>query len=267
MKTKVITTIMIILFLGGMLIAPVLASEKKSEKIEYALSGEIWDNYQGIGGTVSLTFSGQIAGAPDYKYEDSGVDSSPPVSYEEYIGWISWQNETGNWKAEVSAITTEQWIHTYSVYEAWWYSPQPTYYGELVATWQDGSTTTFRVVLSPLSVDLGGGVFNPAIRKYALEETRTCEVTSNYRRLVYRWDEVKGEWVFVGEETYSTSFTFTYPQTYSTFDITFSGMIVSKEPPLEGTLNLWDWGYGPGYRCISATGTFGPYSINICLWL
>jgi len=272
MKTKLITTTMIILFLGGMLIAPVLASEKKSEKIEYALSGEIWDNYQGIGGTISLTFSGQIAGAPDYEYEDSGVVEEPPQLEEEYFERY-FQNETGYWKWEISVVSTIQWTYCYSIYEAWWYSPQPEYYGELVAIWQDDSTAKFRVVLSPLSVDLGGGVFNPAIRKYALEETRTCVVTQNYRRLTYWRAHEYDEWKFVGEDTYPASFTFTYTQAVSTFDITFSGRIVSEgvgRQPQKGELNFWDSkvSYDDNeYRIISGQGTFGPYSINICMWL
>jgi hypothetical protein len=39
-----------------------------------------------------------------------------------------------------------------------WYSPQPTYTGEIVAIWEDGSTSTFKVDLSPSE-----------IRRYAYE--------------------------------------------------------------------------------------------------
>ena len=235
-----------------------LAVKEKTGKIEYTLPGNIVDRNTGMYGTISLTFNGGIKGAPDYEYSYS---LEGPIDYrgDEYYEYYWFDERTAiEWKAEVHYSYQVRGWQRYSSYTARWYSPQPTYNGKLVAIWNDGSTTTFSVGLSPLWIE-----------KFTDEGSGTIEASFTLEQSIY-WRETKTqEWVYDRTETQSDSYSGSGSFATSTLSIQFSGKIQSKgRPPLQGTLELWD--YRAMYdtwenSIVSVSGTIGPYDINIYL--
>lgn len=251
-KTQMFIPLVFILLLASTAV-PAFAAKEKTVKVEYTLPGRIWYVDTGIGGTMSLIFSGGIKATPDYenRYSWEGPIEEHEYSYYEY----EWENETGYWKEEVHSWGDASGQASVSVYEARWYSPQPTFNGKLVAIWDDGSTTTFTVGLSPLWIE-----------KSSAEGTRTVDVTYSWSHVVY-WRESKDiPWVPVQEDSGSDSYTWSGTVVSTLSLVKFSGKIQCKgRPPLQGTLDLSDSKHvqdGWEYQLFSVWGQFGPYQLS-----
>ncbi len=255
-KTQMLIPMLAILMLA-LAITPALAA-KEETKIKYTLTGIINDMDKGISGSMLLTVSGNLRlGTPGYKYAYYGVDSGVDISRdyrEEY--WWDWEGK--QWKAEVLLFKEASWTESYSVYEARWYSPQPTWSGEIVATWGPSSATTFKVNLSPFM-----------ITKMVREGTSEGETSYTEMRHIYYWDDEIKEWVWNSDETYSWSYTWSYTYSNSMFGIAFSGKIQSKgRPPFEGMLSLSETTSitnGDIFHLIVGGGLFGPYLLTLMI--
>lgn len=254
-RTKTLFSLLSLLILTSAA-TPALAA-KEVTKMEYTLTGMILDMDSGVSGGMLLTFSGNLKlGTPDYELEDSGV--VPGWEYDEGYGEYYWEEDGRQWKAEVYWYYEASWTETYNIYEARWYSPQPTWTGELLAIWGPTSTTTFKVNLSPVM-----------IRRMVLEGTSEGEETYFEMSSIYWWDEVNEEWVWDRDETYSDSWMWSYTYSESVLSIPFSGKIMSRgRPPLEGILSLLDVTSitdGLESHSILGGGTFGPYLLQIMM--
>ncbi len=257
MKAKKMSIATFFLLLLAFNVSPALAA-KKAGKIEYTLPGNIVDQSKGMYGTISLTFGGGIKGAPDYEdrtFSEGPVDYSGDEYYEYY--WFD-ERTAIEWKAEVHYSYQVTGWQRYSSYTARWYSPQPTYNGKLVVIWNDGSTTTFSVGLSPLRIE-----------EFTEEGYGEVEASFTLEQLIYWWDTGIQEWVYDRTEEQSDSYSGAGSFAASMLSIEFSAKVQSKgRPPLQGTLSLSD------YRAIydawensmfSVSGTIGPYDVNIYL--
>jgi len=254
-KVQIVVPLALLLIVGSTAITPAVAAKEKGEKIEYTMAGTIWDSDKGTYGTVSVSFSGKTTGPPDYKYEDSG---SGPQGYI-YDGYWEdyWEEEDGYWKANVYMHYEIIWVGSWSVYEAKWYSRQPTFNGKIVVIWQDGSTETFRTDLSPV-----------VIHRSDSQSAGTGELDSELRREIYLWNTDTNEWQRESDrdEIYTESFMWSGSSTESVLSIDFSGKIQTRgSPPLKGFLSLYEYkhvGDGSEYRSASVSGAFGPYSLS-----
>lgn len=243
---------------------PIVVAEKPV-RIEFMIPGYIWDESQEISGFMSLALSGQFKErAPDYVKEDAGEYTYGP--YEDEYTWeytYEW-NETFYKEVGYSYYYDYYW-ECYYWRVVKWYSRQPSYNGEIVAIWKDGSTSTFRVGLSPSEIG-----------RYAYEAQFYSEYHRAYNYTVYEWDGEK--WVYIYEYSYRYGHTASGTYAGSGFVVNSIGKIQGTGGPLKGELafaeyefrlaingtSYWDdyteeWDYTWEQRELWAAGKFGPY--------
>jgi hypothetical protein len=259
--------VLILVLLFPMLVSLATRVPAESEKTEFMVPGYIWDVDREISGVISLTLSGQLLSrAPDYEEEDVGEYTYGP--YEDKYEW--------NYTYSVGNYTYMEYYYSYyydyyrdnhSRYVKKWYSPLPTYNGELVVIWEDGSTSTFTVDLSPTE-----------IRRYAEETEYYSEHHYAYNHTLYWWDGEK--WVY--DYGYGYRYGYVESGAYNGSGVRFKtiGKIQSGDGPLEGVLDFteyeywhtengtsyWDgytteYEYTWGQHGFWAYGTFGPYEL------
>jgi len=252
MKTKKLFIPMVFLLLLAFNVSPALAAKQKTWNIEYTLTGSIYDRDLGDrsgrgNGFLSLIVSGKVVGTPDYETEQSVEDE--PIYYGSGMGgeYDYWEDETHYLFKYYSEASVEG-LATYSEYRARWYSPQPTFNGKLVVIWDDGSTASFNVDLSPSTIEKSS-------------REGTVQGTYLYFARETLYEEVGGEWILVKETVTEDSEDFDITYTESNIHILFSGKIQSKgRPPLKGTLELQEVVSG---NYIMGYGEFGPYQLSI----
>jgi hypothetical protein len=244
--------------------APVLAAEK-SVKIEFVVPGRIWDESQEISGVMSLTLSGRfIEKVPEYEKEEAGEYTYGPYEYEDSWEYIYERNGT-LYKEELYVYYYYYYWANYYWHITKWYSPQPSYTGELIAIWEDGSTSTFTVDLSPSEIG-----------KYFYEVEFYSEYHYAYSYAVYEWDGEK--WVYIYGDSYKSGYIASGTFTGSAIGIYSIGKIQSTGKPLKGGLSFaeykfklaingtWYWddyteelNYTLEQHGLWALGKFGPY--------
>ena len=239
---------------------------EKPLKIECTIQGNIMDETQEINGVMSLTLSGQFRDrTPDYDEEIAGEYTYGPYEYENT--WENTYEMDGTLYKEVgySYYYDYQWENT-SMQVKKWYGPQSSYNGEILAIWQDGSTSTFGVRLSPS--EIGRSVY---------EREFYSEYHNIYNYTIYEWDGDKWVYDYEYENRYGNTQSGTMAG--STFNIEFIGKIQGKGSHLRGRLafsqdEYWQdvsgTSYSDGYTDewtakgyveeYQVTGEFGPYN-------
>jgi len=256
-RIQMLIPILVILMLTSFT-TPVLAAKGKTEKIEYTLLGTISDLNTGKWGTISLTFNGGLKGTPDFEESyifEGPVDYVGDYDYEYYWfdGILDWKTVGHHWY-EITGY------ESYRSYKAKWYSPQSTFNGKLVAIWNDGSTSTFSVGLSPLIIE-----------KFKDEGSGDIDASFSFVQDLYWWNTETEEWVYDRTETGSDSYSGSSTYGTSSLSIQFSAKLQSKGgPPIQGMLSLADFTYSsdilPG-RSLSVSGIIGQYDISCYSWI
>jgi hypothetical protein len=262
-RVKAVIPILFIVILVSLGTPTVVA--EKPVKIEFMIPGYIWDESKEISGTMSLTLSGQfMERTPDYEKEESGEYTYGPYEDEYTWEYTYERNETLYKEVRYYYYYDYDW-ERYYWHIAKWYSSQPTYSGELVIIWEDGSTSTFKVNLSPSEIG-----------RYAYEVEFYSEYHRAYNYTVYQWDGEK--WVYSYGYGYRYGYTASGTSAGSGFRIDSIGKIQSIGEPLKGSLSFaeyefrqatngtsyWDdysdeWEYTWERHEFWAGGKFGPY--------